>query len=202
MVFVLKILLFILISLIVLFLLLLFLPVSLDLDYNKKILMNVRFCGFKIFSNNKPQKQSEPSQESEKNIPKNSDNFLNNIYKEKGLIGTVRYLSGLTKIIINKIKYILRFIKIRKLRFLLSVATPQASETAVIYGAVCSAVYPCFSALFSYTDCKAEKIDVSADFDSKTPDFKFSFTVSTILLILVIAVITGFLEYYKYKQEN
>ena len=199
---VLEVILWILAAIILLLLLLLILPIAVKLEYKDEFKARVKYCFIPVFSTDKVKAEPNTTEQEKKTPKKKKPNIFKSIYKEKGLMGSVKYFAGLAEILINRLKYVLKHIIFRDIRFLLTVASADAAQTAINYGAVCSAVYPLFSSLFCVADCKAESIDVSADFNSEASKIEFSFEVRTLPIFLIIATITALFEYKKYKAEN
>lgn len=200
---VLKIILLAVLSIFALLIVACFLPATVFFSYDKKVLLKVYYCGIKVYSTtpskNKPIKSEDEKQEPPK---AKKTNFFKKVYDKLGFVGSIRYFAGLIKLLLKKLGWILKKIKVRKLKVKISVAASDAAQTAILYGEVCSVVYPVLSMLMSVIDCKVKKFDVSADFVHESPAVSASFNVRALPIQLIIAVLTGLWEYKKYKGVN
>ena len=91
---------------------------------------------------------------------------------------------------------------IRRLRVEIRVASTDAAQTAVEYGAVCAAFYPLLSFFDNIANVKMKQINVTADFDSGRPQFSFSAIVKLRIINLLIMAFGVFSEYTKFKTRN
>ena len=98
----------------------------------------------------------------------------------------------------------MRFIKIRKFVFDLSIATDDAAKTAIEYGEVCCVVYPIISFIEANTNfkLKTNNINIRPDFDSKDSKFKVSVLVKAKLIICLIAIAALLWDYTKKQREE
>lgn len=204
---ILKIILLTLLALLLAVILALFLPISVFFSYNKKPAVKVYYCGIPVFSTAHSKKEKSDKKEKQTNNEKDENkkeknNIFKEVYDKLGFNDTVRYFAGLLKIVVKKLGWVLKKIKIRRFTMSLAVSDSDAAQTAIQYGRICSAVYPALSLLFSVTDCKAERVDVSADFNHTSSSFSISFAVRTLPIFLIIAAVTGLWEYKKYKGVN
>lgn len=208
---VLKIILISILALLLVVTLALFLPVTVFFSFDKKVVLRVYYCGISVFSTakkkkKKPDKSDEESRpqkkEKKSDTKKDKPNFFKKIYDKLGFVDTVHYFAGLLKLVLLKLGWVLKRLKIRKFRLSLTVGTSDAAQTAIQYGRICSAVYPVLSMLFSIADCKAKKADISADFNHSSSNFSISFIVRALPIYFVVAALTGLWEYKKYKGVN
>ncbi|MDO4607899.1 MAG: DUF2953 domain-containing protein [Clostridia bacterium] len=186
---------------------LLFLPLTVDLSYKQKFVLKVKFSGITIFDNQKKSKRKPKSkkpsaaQDTEtKKQPK--DNFLKKTYKQKGLIKTIKYFAEILTMLFKKFFWVIKHFKFRKFSLDLVVATPDAANTAIQYGGICSAVYPIIAFLQSNTDFKAKAINISTDFDKIESEFSIAFSVTTRLFFWIIATISAFFNFSKIQRKE
>ncbi len=186
---------------------LLFLPVALDLAYKQKFVLKLKISGITIFDNQKKSKRKQKikkkktSQNTQtKKQPK--DNFFKKTYKQKGLTETVKYFAEILNMLLKKLFWVIKHFKFRKFSLDLVVATPDAANTAIQYGGICSAVYPIIAFLQTNTDFKAKSVNVSADFDKHKSQFEISFLLKTRLLFLVIAAIATLFDFSKIQNKE
>ena len=100
-------------------------------------------------------------------------------------------------------RWIIRFVKIRKFVFDLSIASDNAADTAIEYGEVCCVIYPIISFIQTNTNFKfkTDNINISPDFDSTDSKLKASVLVKAKLIICLIAI-AGLLWDYTKKQRK
>lgn len=193
----------IILSIVFFFLLCVLLPVSVDLQFDTKAVFKVKYCGIKVFDNKKPFKtqKEEPKENSGEKSEKPIVKFFRKQKEEKGFFGAVKFCFSLLNIIIKSGFSVIKQIKIEKLRLSLIVATNNAANTAIEYGAVCAAVYPPLSKLEHVGSLKTEKIDISANFDNGESKASLSFVAKSNLLNFILCAIKGYVEYKKLERE-
>lgn len=189
--------------------LLLILPLTIELSFKDKFLLKVKYFGITVYDNQKNigDKSKKSSKEnsktkSENNDNKPKDNFLKKTYDQKGLLGTVKYLSDLLSMLFKKIGWLIKRIKFRKFKLNLAVATPDAASTAIQYGAICSALYPVLSILTANLNFKAKEINISADFNKTAPEFQIELIAKASIIVWIIAAIATFLQYSKLQDKE
>ena len=147
--------LYILIGIVLLVTAALFLPISVDLKYNKEFTFKVKVTGFKVYPKPEKPQQNEPL---EKTPTKQKGIF--EILKEKhGFVGAVREIFSFAKDCIEPLKHFLKFVHFKKVRLLIKVVGEDAAKTAVDYGLTCSAVYPLLSFVEGFANVKYKKMD-------------------------------------------
>lgn len=203
-----KIALIILVVVVCFLLFLLLLPLTVDLFFEDKLVLKIKYSGITIFDSQKKSdlKKSEKSKKkhnikSETNKSK-EENFFKKIYNQKGMLGAVRCFSEIIILFLKKIRWILRYFRFRKFKLDLCIATQDAADTAINYGMVCGAIYPLILFLDTNTDFKAKEINIYANFDKEDSKFQLSMSIKTILLFWFIAVISAFLEFLKLQHEE
>lgn len=105
------------------------------------------------------------------------------------------------KNILYKFKRLIKHIVIKNTEFRLVVVGNDAADTAVKYGAVCSAVYPVLTLLAECFTFKPDAISVSAGFDKKEMDFLLKTDFSVRIIYLLIFALSAIKEYIKLKKE-
>ncbi len=184
--------------------LILFLTVTVKISFNEDFVVTVKFAGIKVFKFN----TSEPETKKEIKTAKNTKgkenkepNIFEQLKKKYGFTKTVQIFFSFAEKLLTHIKKLLRHIKINKVILNLSVATDDAASTAIEYGVVCSSVYPVLALLSSLAEIKYKQINVSADFNSKKPQFDFKLNVTSRVIFLLIAVLKAFMEYKNFTEE-
>ena len=197
-------------GIILLLLLLLIIPVSADMRYKDKFTVSVIYGGIKVFDSSKPKKQKpqKPEKpESEQEIPttektQKKENFITKIFNEKGKIEGIKFLGSLIKIAVSRIIWIIGKIKFRQFFLDISVASDDAANTAISYGAVCAAVYPIINLLDQNTGLSVKMVNIYTDFDKLSPEIEAAISVKTRLIYAVIALISMLFAYLKLKKES
>lgn len=197
---------FIIILSILLFLvLLLLLPVSLYIGFDGDFIAKIKILGIKIYEL-KPQDSKKKSEKSDKKnrdeTVDHQDNFFEKLKKKHGFSGALKEILAFIKALLSRLKKQMRHIAVRRLCLDIRVASPDAAQTAIEYGAVCSAVYPILSLIDSTANVKMKQINVYADFNSDKPVFGFSVIIRAKIIFLIIMAFTAFSEYNNFKTRN
>lgn len=190
---------------IALILFLLLLPISVDLFYNQSFVLKIKYLGITLYNNQKVKKTKNKTQSGNgknKKTKHKKDNFIVSTYKQRGLLGTVNYLSDLASIFLKRFVRLLKHIKFRRFKLDITVATSDATNTAIQYGKICAAVYPIVSALEANCDLKAKEINVSADFDKNKSEFKTSISIKTQVIYLLAIAIGALLQFVKLQRKE
>lgn len=187
-------------------LILMFLPLTVDLSYEDKFVLKIRYAGITLFDNNRTEldKKSDKKQveKPKGSTPQKKDNFFVKTYKQKGLLGTVSYFSDILVIVLKKLWWIVKRFKFRKFKLDLTVATADAADTAIQYGKVCAAIYPVISLLQTITDFKLQQINIGTDFDKTKWEFNGAILVKTPLVYWIVAVISVLIQILKLQREE
>lgn len=203
--------LFIILGIIVFILLLLFLPISVFLSVKDDFKVIVKFSGIKVFDSSKPKKEKKEKTkpqdtENETQKEQKKENKLVNTFKNKkeesGIVGAVRYFGEIAKIILGKLVWFLKKLKFDHIRLNLSVSSEDAADTAIMYGTICTALYPILSLITSNASVKYKEINISADFNKTAIILDLSFCVKLRLIYALVALIKGYFEYRKFIKEE
>lgn len=183
--------------------LLCFLPLSINLVYEHKLMFKIKYAGITLLDSEKDSKPTVNSHKKQKNIPpQQKENFIKKTYKQKGLLGTVQYFSNILKIVLKKFWWLAKRFKFRQFKFDLTVATDDAANTAIQYGEVCAALYPIFSIMQSTIDFKPKLVNINADFDKTNWELKTCILVKAQLLYWLIAAIGALAQYLKLQRKE
>ena len=169
-------------------------------DIAERVLFEVSFLGIKLFSYNseKPKTKSnkhiaDTSKKSDK--PKEESKLvtlLKEYSKGKHKKELIEELFELLKIICEKFKILLCHIRFKKIYLDLTVATPEAADTAILYGRLCSVIYSIVSMLESSVNFTAERIKVKTAFTSENINLILSGVIKVrVLYILGFALSLG-----------
>lgn len=145
--------------------------VKLSLDIEEKALFSVSILGIVLFSFDSSDKKDLPKKTGsahQKSSPAKKDNKLISLLKEyassknKGeLIGEI---FELLKQICVRFKALLKHVRFKKIDLDLTVASSEAAETAILYGKLCSVLYPVITLLDTAIDFDPKRIAVRCDF--------------------------------------
>lgn len=194
-----------------LLLLLLFLPLTVDLNFKNELRLKIKYSGITFFDSEKrvklkkAKKNKRNSHEKSDDAKPQKENFLKKIYKQKGLLGTIRYFCKIFKLLFKKICRIVKHLKFRKFHFDLTVAASDAATTAINYGKICGAVYPIISFFETNADFKSKNVNVKADFDKTDSELQMSVSVTTrafYWLVAAIAILSEFLKLQRKESEK
>ena len=177
--------------------------ITVSIAYDEKFKAVVSVLGFTVYSTETPKdKNAEKSKPRLKKSPEEKkDNIFKIIYRKKGLKYTVDLVNDAVKTVLSKLLWFVRRLKLRNFALSLSVVGSDAADTAIKYGAICSAVYPTVAFVDTNLNFKPKKIDIYADFDSKDISFKISTDIKAEVFILIILAIGLFYEYLKIKNR-
>lgn len=187
-------------AVIVLITALLFLPISAILSFDGDFSVKIKLLGIKLFNS-----ETEPTKEPKGKTVKDTEKKENTFSKLKGkygFSGAVKEILSFVRAVLERLKKQLKKIMIRRLRVEIRVASTDAAQTAVEYGAVCAAFYPWLSFFDNIANVKMKQINVTADFDSGRPQFSFSAIVKLRIINLLIMAFGVFSEYTKFKTRN
>ena len=196
---------FIVLGAIILFLgVLLILPVKIYFVYDNEFTFKVKYLFFTLLDSEDEDEQTKSIIKKGQGaiLPTNKET-IKSTYKQKGITGAIKYYSNVLYLILKKLRWFIKFIKIRKFVFDLSVASDDAADTAIEYGEVCCVIYPIISFIKTNTNFKfkTDNINIRPDFDNKTSKLKASVLVKAKLVICLIAI-AGLLWDYTKKQRK
>ena len=184
-------------------------PVSICLNYSERFVIKVRYGGIKVFDSGKPEKEkaAKPKKEKKGGAEKGAgkpekQNFISRIFKEKGKIEGVKFCFAVIKSALSKTIWVIRRIKIKKLFLSITVSSDDAANTAVVYGAVCAAVFPVIALIKENTKIGVERISVLTDFDKLSPEINAAASLKTRLIYAVIAAVSMLFSYVRIKKES
>lgn len=182
----------------------LLLPVSLHIKFDGDFSAKIKIAGIKAYEPGEEESPSEKAADSEKKA--RTDNNMRKMFGKLedrlGFSGAVKEIFSFVKSLLKRLKKQLGHIAVRRLCLNIRVASSDAAQTAVEYGAVCSAVYPALSFLDSVTDIKIKRINIFSDFNSEKSDFSFSVIIRIKIIFLIILAFQAFSEYNKFITRN
>lgn len=177
------------------------LPVSVFAEYKDDFLVKVKLAGITLFTTDKQEEKPQTQEALQEKPKEKKEGFFKELEKKMGFTGAVREVFGFARDCLLHIKKLLRHIYFKKVCLNITVASEDAAQTAIEYGAVCSAVYPTLALLDSYGNIKFKQINVESDFNGKKCDFEFSATATVKILFLIAAAFGIFSEYKKFNAR-
>ena len=177
-------------SILAIFAMLLLSSLKITLEIGENAVFKVRFLFFKIVNydsekkGSKSKKEKKKPNKKEKTLVDSLKEYASSKNKRELFFEIIEYL----KIVISKFKKLLSKTRFRKAVLDLTVATEDAADTAILYGKVCSAVYPIISILDTAMKFDPKRISVKTDFASN----KMKLYLSGIIKIRLIHIL-GFL---------
>ena len=204
---VLKIIGWVLLSILALIVLALFIRVRFRIEYsseNTSVLLRWLFLKIPLYPTEKKEKKPkeetpeeekpEEKKEEKQKEKKEGDSFLSTLYQSHGIGGIVELLKkvlGYTKTLTSNL---IHSLVIDELFLDIACAKADAAETAIYYGEVCSVLFPLLGSLASRCRMKKYNVNIYPDFLAKMSDA--SFVVS---LHLTPAYLIGVLVAYVCK---
>ena len=138
----------------------------------------------------------------QKKPPQKKENFISKTYKQRGLIGTMRYFSEIIAIVFKKLWWLAKRFKFRHFQFDLTIATEDAARTAIQYGEVCAILYPVFSVIQASTNLKPKSININAAFEKTEWEFKTCILVKAKLFFWIVAIVGAVAQYLKLQRKE
>ena len=202
--------LFIILGIILFVFLLLILPVCVCLELKDGFNASVKYSGIKVFDTAKQKKQKhkeKPTKTPKEDVPKQKkeNKFLSLFNKKKekhGTVGAIKYFGEFVKSVLKKLIWFIKKLKFDRIRLNLSISSDDAANTAILYGTVCTAVYPALSLITSNASVKYKEINISADFNKTAIAADFSLCVKLRLIYAVIVLLKVYSEYRKMIKEE
>ena len=164
-------------------------PVKVYFTYDKSVGLNVGFLFWKI--------KLLPSDSSA--AAKKSDDET---AAKKGAFASASEIVQLGRVLLGKVKWIIKRLRIKKMDCTIVVATEDAATTGIEYGAVCSLVYPVLGFIGSQTDISCANVNVVSDFDSKEFDITANIEISLALFYALWAAVSALVQFVKIKIKT
>lgn len=164
------------------FALLLIVPLKLNVKYEGDFLVKIKylFITYQLYS--KKEKKEKP--EKEKSLTRTIKEFSG-----QGVGGIISFLTKITKIVVKYSKRLFSRAIVDKLYLKLEIAGEDAAETAIQYGAACSAVYTALGMLMSTMKVVKYKVDVLPCYNKVESVAQLDMTVKVRLVYALSAAI-------------
>jgi len=195
--------------LLLLLVLLLFMPIVIEVRVGDDSSAKIYLFGIKLLDTKNPKKikKEKTIKEKSKNTkPSKKENKILEFFKtkkeEKGFWQTFVIATDLIKIVLKSLKGILKKVGFENLNIGIVVATDNAVDTAIKYGAVCTAVYPLTSFVSNESNVRLKNISITADFNKTDFEIDCYFKVKIRIIVGVIGALKGYKEIKKYLKNN
>lgn len=188
-------------AIILLFGTLLLLPVKIDFAYDGEVFFKVKYLGFTLINSEEKVKKTKKVSKKKK---KDNSQTKKSTNKQKNITDTIKYYSNMIQLALKQLRWLIKFIKIRKFVFDLTVATDNAASTAIEYGEMCAVVYPIISFIQTNTNFKfkTDNINIRPDFETSDSKLKASVLVKAKLIICLIAIARLLWDYTKKQRKE
>jgi hypothetical protein len=123
------------------------------------------------------------------------------LIKKLGLKRVITFLFSKEAGILGRIGYIIKKTVINKFQLNVTVASPDAAQTALTYGGVCAVLYPVAGYLESVMNFKEDNMKIVCDYEGKDSSLYFFTEVKIRIIYLIIAVFTLIPEVTKLLKE-
>lgn len=196
--------LWIILAILVLLALVVFAPVRFDFSFDGEVFYKLLVYGITVYKKQEKEDKvtvSEKQTEKEEKPKEKKPDFFTQLKNERGFSGAIQFCASLAMMLIEKLCFFIKRLHFSRFCLDISVASEDAAKTAIEYGAVCSAVYPVLALITTTAHFKSKSINVSSDFDNRTPQCSLSFSVGTRVINALIVAVSALLDYNKMKRN-
>lgn len=211
---VLKIILWVILSVLVLSFAALFIPVRICVDYTTEARVVLKYLFLKIplvpQKEKKKKKKNPGKQPSEKKKPDGKKKkeeseirkYLKSLHKSKGIDGLITLVRELAGLATGTLRGLFKHIIFKRFDINVTVATGDAADTAIKYGYVCAGVYPALSLVLNAVRYKDYTVNISADFDRKKPMADCKIQANILPLFAVKEAVKLLLRFVELKKND
>ena len=185
--------------------LLLFLPLTVDFEYDSQFVLLLKYAGVTVFDSQKRvslKKSKRGKKKAFSDSPSKKQGFVKRIYDQKGFLGTVEYFCKLLQLLLKKIWWVAKRFSFSRFKLDFTVATTDAAKTAIEYGKLCAAVYPVLSLLQAIVRFKPQQVNINADFDKNKYEFNASIRVTTRAFYWLVAALSAAVQFLKLQHKE
>ena len=190
------------------FALLILLPVRVRLKYEDDFSVRIYYAFVKVFDTakqkppeHKKNKDTAEEAKQEKKEEQKKQLFIVRDWENMDKKEFIRFYAAVLKDALVKILGFTKRLRFKLLSVTVGVGSYDASDTAVQYGEVCTALYPAFSLLETYTKIKTRRINVYPDFVTCGYSFAADVNVSVCLIYLLVFGLKIY-KFYKALDEG
>ena len=180
-------------AVLLLLMLLLLAPLKLDVTFQERFSVQVRFLFFRfpLTQNEEPEQEEQPAGKAPKDPKDSSDPGLavklKGLLHREGLRGFLQSLREVAQSVESASKKILKKVRLNKFDLYIWLAGKNdAAEAAILYGQVCGAVYTASGILFGVFPCRKKSVTVDLDYQNEEHQIEFSGTASIRMLYLLV----------------
>lgn len=165
-------------------------------SYNESFSLSVRFMSFVIYRFNSDKNIEKSDKEKSSDFKGKIRKVTNTSKNYDDLMAIIEILKSL----INEFKKLLKHLIFKDFKFSINVAGDDAADTAIKYGAVCSALYPVATLLNNCLNFKPDNISVFSDFTGQKTDYYLKGQVSVKLIYLIIFAVSSLVDIIKIRM--
>lgn len=186
-------------------LLLLLLPISARFRFDGESRLTVRYAGipvWRFFSTDKQHKKkstraevSSDRKSADKGKGKNSLKELTARLKEDGVAAVADYLRELAGLLVGTARRVLRILWFGRCIVQMSVATPEASETALRYGKLCAVLSPAAELLRQNLHVRRLELILRPDFLREKGEVRADVRVCVLPVMVLWAALATLFSY-------
>ena len=193
--------LYVIIFIIAILLLIPFLRIHIVVEYFDELKLFIKILGikFKIFPQKGINKGKKSNNKKRKSNVKTKNNNSKLIGKYKGVKGFISMIKDFSSIGYKTLCEIFSKMEIKSLHLQIIVASDDSARTAILYGQVCSTIYPFVNMLTSSKNCSDLNIDIHPDFNNPDSKVKFSVHLYSKVFNIINSIRFFMKEYSKLK---
>ena len=187
--------------------LLLSIPVGINLvlEDELRVYLRVLFLKFKLY----PSKKKKFNQRKHEKKKKKKESAKSSVLKERDEIKSkptlLENISTITEIVRTFFKHFSKHLHVKLTKIHIKVATPDAAETAILYGAVSGAVACLVELIDSITNLgriKQSSIAVEPDFLSEKSSARLNISLYINSFGAIIVILRTLIKYFILKNKN
>lgn len=190
--------LYILLGLASLLCILLLIPVRFRLEFEQRVAASLSYLFFKIQI--LPRKQAKPAQGKTK--AEEEQNLFLRTAREEGMSSALGLAAQMIRSAAETSRFLIRRMAVERLDLEITVATPDAAQTALEYGGVCAAVLPLRGFLGEMMPFFQERVVILPDFSGENSRVNLQLCVRLRLIFAVAAAIRALCTFSAYKRNN
>ena len=187
--------------------LLLSIPVGINLvlEDELRVYLRVLFLKFKLY----PSKKKKFNQRKHEKKKKKKESAKSSVLKERDEIKSkptlLENISTITEIVRTFFKHFSKHLHVKLTKIHIKIATPDAAETAILYGAVSGAVACLVELIDSITNLgriKQSSIAVEPDFLSEKSSARLNISLYINSFGAIIVILRTLIKYFILKNKN
>lgn len=193
----------------IILLILLIFPIRMKLTYTDDFSFSVSYLFFtfsiypsakeKTESKRAVKKEKKPSEKSEKKKEEKNTPFssLQKLGAAEGVEGAVDFVKEVSSIVINTTGKLCSHLIVNLIDVRMDVAAQDAAQTAILYGRVCTAVFPVIEALCSVSKVRRYFVEINPDFLANKTKSDMTVIFSVRVMFIISAAFAALFRYIK-----